>query len=70
MGDIVVAVDHHAVEDMELDSIRELTVGRENTFCTLQMMRGNRCVRAARNYVYAVVATVAASAWIQGSRAF
>ena len=42
MGDVVVAVDHQPVEELELDSIRELTVGRENTFCTLQMMRGSR----------------------------
>ena len=44
VGDIVVAVDHHSVEDMEIDSIHELTFGRENTFGTLQIMRGNRCV--------------------------
>ena len=41
-GDVVVAVDQQNVEELDLDAIRQLTVGPENTFCTLQMMRGSR----------------------------
>jgi len=44
IGDVAVAVDQQPLEGLELDAIRELTVGPEHTFCTLQMMRGNRCV--------------------------
>mmetsp|Transcript_21965 Transcript_21965/g.35223 ORF Transcript_21965/g.35223 Transcript_21965/m.35223 type:complete len:621 (+) Transcript_21965:87-1949(+) len=42
IGDVAVAVDQQPLEGLELDAIRELTVGPEHTFCTLQMMRGNR----------------------------
>ena len=42
VGDVVVAVDQQPVDNCELDHIRSLTIGQENTFCTLQMMRGSR----------------------------
>jgi C-terminal processing protease CtpA/Prc len=43
INDVVIAVDQTNVEELDLDAIRELTVGPEGTFCTLQLMRGSRC---------------------------
>jgi len=41
-NDILVAVDQRPVDNLEMDVIRSLTIGPEDTFCTLQMMRGQR----------------------------
>lgn len=41
-GDIVMAVDQEPVDGYELDAIKQLTIGDEGTFCTLQMLRGNQ----------------------------
>lgn len=42
VNDILVAVDQRPVDNLEMDVIRSLTIGPESTFCTLQMMRGQR----------------------------
>ena len=41
LHDVVVAVDHIPLLDMDLDAVKELTIGEEGTFCTLQIKRGN-----------------------------
>jgi C-terminal processing protease CtpA/Prc len=42
VGDIIMAVDQEPVDGYELDAIKQLTIGDEGTFCTLQMLRGNQ----------------------------
>ena len=41
LDDVVVAVDHIPLVDMELEAIKQLTIGEEGTFCTLQIQRGD-----------------------------
>jgi len=41
-GDVVLAVDQEPIEGWDLDAIKQLTIGEEGSFCTLQMMRGDR----------------------------
>jgi hypothetical protein len=39
-----VAIDQTQLDGMPLDAVRTLTVGPEGTFCTVQILRGGRCV--------------------------
>jgi hypothetical protein len=39
--DKIIAVDYQPVENMRLDDVKTLTMGREGSTCTLQMYRGN-----------------------------
>ena len=38
------AIDQTQLDGMPLDAVRTLTVGPEGTFCTVQILRGGRCV--------------------------
>lgn len=37
--DVVVAVDHIPLTEMELEAVKQLTIGEEGTLCTLQVQR-------------------------------
>ena len=39
--DVVLAVDHVPLIDMELEAVKQLTVGQAGSFCTLQVQRGD-----------------------------
>lgn len=39
--DKIIAVDYQPVENMRLDDVKTLTMGRDGSTCTLQMYRGN-----------------------------
>ena len=41
LDDVVVAVDNIPLMDMELEAIKQLTIGEEGTSCTLQIQRGD-----------------------------
>ena len=43
------AIDQTQLDGMPLDAVRTLTVGPEGTFCTVQILRGGRCVYT---YIY------------------
>ena len=46
------AIDQTKVDGMPLDTVRKLTVGPEDTFCTVQILRGDRC---SYTYIHARV---------------
>ena len=39
--DVIVAVDHIPLSEMELEAVKQLTIGEEGTFCTLQVQRAD-----------------------------
>ena len=39
--DVIVAVDHIPLTEMDLEAVKQLTIGEEGTFCTLQVQRGD-----------------------------
>ena len=43
------AIDQTQLDGMPLDAVRTLTVGPEGTSCTVEILRGDRCVYT---YIY------------------
>ena len=54
--DVVVAVDHIPLMEMELDAVKQLTIGEEGSYCTLQIQRGDHYfqVTLMRKFPYEV----------------
>ena len=56
--DVVVSVDHVPLMEMELEAVKQLTIGEEGSFCTLQVQRGDHYfqVTMMRKFPYEVTA--------------
>ena len=56
VNDVVVAVDHIPLMEMELEAVKQLTIGEEGSYCTLQVQRGDHYfqVTLMRRFPYEV----------------
>ncbi len=45
------AIDQTKLDGMPLDAVRTLTVGPEGTSCTVEILRGDRCVSYIHIYM-------------------
>lgn len=56
LRDVVVSVDHIPLMEMELEAVKQLTIGEEGSYCTLQIQRGDHYfqVTLMRQFPYQV----------------